>query len=660
MADYLSLPEKGSASLEAAQRFHEQEDLEAAEKLYLAFLAEHPLHPTAMHLLGVLKHQRGNFQGAADDLERVVSLNPRSPLAHLNLGHSLWRLGRREDALRHYQLSHRFDPMNPEALFHLAYVLQAIQRTEAALECWQRFLALQPEHPQALLNCGSALVDLQRPAEALIKFDLALTLSPEWPDLLMNRGIALNNLKRPEEALIDFEKALALKPDWADLHMNHAAAIHSLGRHREAIACYDRALACDPTHATSHSCKIGLLDLLPEVGFLEQQQERRSYFQRHAQGLAELGATFPNDRNPSRRLILGYVSSDFKHHSAALCFLPIFRNHCRSDFQINLYSGTRKEDDWTLEFQRYADLWRHTNALSDEALAAQIREDRVDILIDLSGHTAGNRLLVFARKPAPIQVTAWGHGGGTGLPTIDYLFSDPITIPDAFRPMFAEKVCDLPCCITFEAPVFGPAVRPLPAQLTGSITFGCLNSYGKVTPDVERVWALMLKAAPGSRLLLKDARFDSPAGRKQVLEAFACHGIQQRQLVLRGSTSHKDHLAAYGDLDIALDPFPLNGGISTWEALWMGVPVVTKLGNAPGSRSSGAILHALGLDDWIAQDEAAYQEIAVRMAADLKDLAAFRACIRHRIETSAAGNPKLYTKALEAAYRTMWHQWLKD
>jgi predicted O-linked N-acetylglucosamine transferase (SPINDLY family) len=304
-------------------------------------------------------------------------------------------------------------------------------------------------------------------------------------------------------------------------------------------------------------------------------------------------------------------------------------------------------------------VWRQTTSLSDEAMDAQIRADGVDILIDLSGHTVGNRMLVFARKPAPIQVSGWGHGGGTGLPTVDYLFADPVAIPAAVRPYFAEEIYDLPCHIAFEAPSYTPPVVDLPALSRGSLTFGCLNRYPKVTPAVERLWARILLAVPSSRLLLKSGMFDDPKGRRKVLETFARLGIEEARLELRGSTSRRDHLAAFGHADITLDPFPQNGGISTLESLWMGAPVVAKLGNALGSRASGAILHALGLQDWVAQDDEEYLAVAVRKAADIRALARFRTDIRSRIMASPAGNPDLYTLAVESAYRTMWRRWLE-
>ena len=840
---------------------HQGGDLATAESLYAAILAEQPNHCTVLHLLGVLNNQRGDFAAAEPLLARALRLNPRSPLAHFNMGLALWGMERPEEAVTQYQHTLLLKPDDHDALLNCALALQSLDRPRESLERWnqllaldpqnqagllnrgivlqdlhrsseaeasfelalaldsavadalllrsqalrragrvdealatvrkalgrrpdwaeglllwaatlvdlgrateavdvydrlralcpdsvdvhldrgnalmglqcyeaalasyERVLALQPQHLNGLMNRGTALLQLQlpmdalqsyekvlalhpdhadshlnrgnallrlgRPQEALISFDRALGLRPVNPEALLNqanallalgrssealsscdralalkpdcvdafvnRGTALLDLKRPVEALADFDAALALKPDYPDLLTNRGTALHLLGRHRDAIGCYERALVLDPGHARAHSNKIYILGFIPEVGFLEHQMERRNYCDAHAQRWAG-HAPPPHDRRPDRRLVLGYVSADFRHHSAASCFLPILERHSRTEFQVNCYSGVQVEDDWTRRFRSCAEVWRTTPGMSDEALAARIRDDGVDILIDLSGHSKGNRLLVFARKPAPVQVTAWGHGGGTGLPMVDYQFTDPVSIPPQARPFFAEEAWDLPCFIGFEAPAFAPPVADSPARSTGAVTYGSLNRFTKVTPAALRLWARILQAQPGSRLLLKDAQFDEPRGREAVLAALAGVGIDEVRVELRGFTSHSQHLAAYGGVDIMLDTFPQNGGVTTWESLWMGVPVVAMLGNKLASRISAAVLSALALTEWVAENEEGYFRIAVEKGSDPESLRRFRTGIRSRILASPAGNPDLYTRAVEAAYRAMWRKLL--
>jgi len=588
--------------------------------------------------------------------DRVLALDPDHLDGHMNRGTALLALHRPQDALASYDRVLAVRPDHVETRLNRGNALLALGLPREALADLELALARRPDYPEALLNRAHALLALNRPQEALASCDRALHLQPACAGALINRGTALLDLKRPEEALACFESASALQPGDADLLMNRGTALHLLARHREAIACYDQALAIEPGHARAHSNKIYLLDFIPEVGFLEHQLERRSYFNAHAGRWAHQPGTPPGDRDPDRRLVIGYVSADFKHHSAASCFLPVLQRHDRAAFQVNCYSGVLVEDDWTRRFQEVSDVWRPTAGLTDEALADRIRADGVDILVDLSGHSRGNRLLAFARRPAPIQVTAWGHAGGTGLPMIDYQFTDPVSTPPQARPLVAESCWDLPCFITFEAPAFAPPLAPLPARANGCITFGSLNRFTKVTPAVLQLWARILRAIPEARLLLKDAAFDAPAACREVVTTLERLGVSAGRIGFLGFSSRERHLAAFSSVDIVLDSFPQNGGITTWEALWMGTPVVAMLGNKLASRISAAILHALDLGAWVGEGEEAYFAIATGMAGDLDALERFRADIRGRIQASEAGNPERYTRAVEAAYRAMWRE----
>lgn len=330
----------------------------------------------------------------------------------------------------------------------------------------------------------------------------------------------------------------------------------------------------------------------------------------------------------------------------------------KASIQIPIVLMVEQEDHVTKKFKSWADVWRPVTMISDEDLSARIRADGIDILVDLSGHSKGNRLLTFARKPAPIQVTI---GTGNGMPEIDYLLSDPVTTPAEARSLFAETIYDLPCAVAFDAPDYAPDVAQLPALARGQVTFGCLNRLSKVSPAALDLWARIVLAVPRSRLLLKDTSLDNPDIRARTKEMLGSFGLDDTQIELRGATSHREHLAVYNEIDIALDPFPANGGITTWEALWMGAPVVTKLGAATvSSRISGAIFTAIGLKEWIAEDDEGYFALAVKSASDLDALAKCRRELRERILSSAAGNPELATRALEAAYRDMWRKWCQN
>lgn len=637
------------------------QDLQQGELALESFRRALSLEPDLAEILLGRAHQLEQALRLPEALaafEVVLSIRPNEVNANLARGCVLAKLQRHTEALAAFDRALELEPNRVDALINRSTTLLELQRTQEAWVCIELAMLLKPDSLDALSARGLVQLALGRTTDALASFDRALLQRPESPELLLNRGNTLLQLNRPAEALAIIEKTLLLSPNWLDLRLNRVAVLHALGRHHEALVEVDQVLAIEPGRTLAHSTKIALSDFLPELSFRELQAERHQFYLTQAQQFVPTNTILTIDRNPSRRLVLGYVSADFKHHSAAACFLPILQRHNRAEFQINCYSGVTDEDDWTLKCREAADLWRQATQYSDEALAEQIREDKVDILVDLSGHSRGNRLLVFARKPAPIQVTAWGHGGGTGLPMMDYQFTDPVWIPQWARPFFAEACFDLPCCITFEAPTFAPEVAPLPAQTRGLLTFGSLNRYSKVTSDVESLWARILQAVPNSRLLLKDSLFDDPAGRLEVIERFARLGIGEERLQLRGKTSHRDHLAAYGEVDIALDPFPMNGGISSWEALAMGTPVVAMLGHSQSSRISGAILHAVGLGEWVAEDADGYVGIAQSKASDMAALARLRGNLRSLIQASPAGNLDIYTRKVEQAYRDMWHCWI--
>ncbi len=606
---------------------------------------------------GLALHSLGRAAEALAAFDRALALQPDSAKGLLNRAQVCQELGRPAEALASFDQALRLHPGDPDALTSRGALLQALHRPAEALCDHDRALALAPDHPGALMNRGTALLDLKRPAEALVSLDRSLALLPGQADARMNRGNALLQLRRLSEAVAEFDQALALQPGRIDAILNRGNALHRLGRHAEAIAACDQALAADPGHTIAHSAKLFMLDYLPDLTFEKHQAARRDYFLAHRAGWA-VPEALDNGRDPERRLVVGYVSADFCRHSAASCFGRVLEHHDRAAVEVVCYSGVLAEDEVTAQFQGWADRWVPAAGLDDDQLAARIRQDRVDILVDLSGHSTGNRLPVFGRRPAPVQVTAWGHGGGTGLPMIDHQFTDPVHIPAWARPLFAEACWDLPCCITFEPPADAPPVNDLPARANGVVTFGSLNRSSKITPALLALWARILAAVPGSRLLLKDGGYDDPEVQREVRARFAAAGIAPERIQLRGHSSHRDHLAACHAIDIALDSFPQNGGITSWECLWMGVPVVARLGEHPACRLSGAILGALDQADWVAEDDDGYLALAVTHAGRLRELADLRQDLRRRIAASPAGDPIRYTRAVEAAYRAMWQAWI--
>ena len=594
----------------------------------------------------------GRHAEALAAADKALALRPAYPQAFSNRGNALRALGRHDEALASYEKALALAPDYLEALGNIAAALIAVERPADAIPYCDRAIALSPTFADAHDTKGNALHLLGRYDEALASLDRAIALRPDSARTLNNRAAVLSVLKRTSEALESCDRAIALQPNFDNALNNRGNALAALGRLDEAADSFRAALAAKPDFPTAHSNLIFCQDFMAGLGFAEHAAERRRWFEAHGRRHAAAIRPHANGRDPDRRLVLGYVSADFRKHSASSCFGPVLRRHDRAAFEVVCYSASSVEDDVTRELRQRADRWRSVVGVPDQRLDEQIREDGVDILVDLSGHSAGNRLTLFARKPAPVQVTGWGHGTGTGLETIDYLLSDPVVIPSEMRGLFAERIYDLPCAITFEAPPDAPPVSARPAD--APMTFGCLNRLSKLSPQTYAAWGRVLRALPDARLLLKDPMLQDEQARARLVETFAREGVAAERLELLGGTSHAEHLAAYGRVDIALDPFPQNGGISTFEALWMGVPVVALEGNAIPSRPAAAILTAIGMRDWVAGDAESYVALAVARAGDRAGLATLRARLRDRVAASEAGDPVRYTRAVEAAYRDMW------
>jgi len=349
------------------------------------------------------------------------------------------------------------------------------------------------------------------------------------------------------------------------------------------------------------------------------------------------------------------VSSHFRHQAASYAFGGVIVHHDPEHFEIVCYSDTAEEDDLPRDLRKGADKWRRTIEHSDVKLAELIRKDQIDILVDLVGHMKGNRLRVFADKPAPIQVTGWGEPTGTGLKAVDYLFGDPLLIPMSERALLAEQVVDLPNFLGFWSPDALPSPGRLPALERGYVTFGSFNRFAKIIDPVLRLWSAILRAIPGSRLVLKDRLLE--CRRNGILGVFAEEGISADRVTLLDHMGRAAHFAAYGDVDIALDPFPHGGGMTTLEALWMGVPVVTASGRTISSRIAAATLTAAGLTDFIATDHQHYVQLAMDKASDLASLAQLRTTLRDHVAKTEFGDPVRYARAVERQYRSMWQTW---
>ena len=603
--------------------------------------------------------QRYHDANAAYD--KALELNPDLAKAWLGRGNIFSSLGVYAESLAAHDKALALQPGLAEAWLGRGNALSEMKHHDEALVAYDRALALNPELVSAWLGRGNVFGDFGRHDDSLGAYDRALALKPDFVKAWLGRGMVFSRNALHDDAMAAFNRMLELKPDSAEARLGRARSLFETNQLSEALAEVDEALAIKPNLYPAISYRIFALDFASDVTVAEQQKARSHWWQAVGAKIFEhTQSEHLNSRDPDRRLKIGYVSADFRTHSAAFCFKPVLLNHDKTRFEITCYSSSLQVDSYTEDFRRATDRWRNVTQLTGDEFSAQIRTDEIDILVDLSGHTAGNRLGVFARKLAPIQVTAWGNATGTGMPTMDYLFSDPVTCPPEVRHLFAEKIFDLPCAITIEQLLGETPPSDPPVLSNGHITFGAFNRSTKITGEVVALWARILHAVPQSRLLLKHYGFDQPAVRTTTLEKFTSHGVAADRIAFLGATSRADHLAAFKNVDIALDPFPQNGGISTFETLQMGVPTVTMLGKTIPSRIAGAILTAVGLGGWVAEDADGYLAIATKFAAMPEHLGALRRELPVRLSSCPATNNVLYTKAVETAYRTMWQDYCRS
>ncbi len=664
------------------------QQFEAAKQALKQAVTVDPRSAQAFSDLGATHFALRQYEEARTTLERAIALKPSFPMALANLGNALLHLNRVEQAIELYDRAIGLKPDYVDALCNRGLAELALQQFERARQSFERTLLFQPRHVEALVGKGLVNIELKNYDEAKGALEAALAIRPGSAKILANRGRVNLELSRLEQAAADFDAALALSPRLEVALQGKAQVSLSLGNTAQAIlactnlleenprsavamallsACFanqgeiasaiellDAALAISPDPGLIGR-KIFFLDFLADADFAVQQAARKHWWDAIGAKLPQRTLS-PRQLDPDRRIVIGYVSAEFWYHSAAFALLPILRHHDRAKFEIVCYACSPTQDEVTARFRQLADIWVDAWQLSDDQLADRIQADKVDILVDVSGHTTGNRLPVFARKPAPIQVSAFGHASGTGLQTMDYVLADPIFIPESARHLLAEKVYDLPCLNTID-PILDVPPSELPMLRNGYVTFGVFNRINKISDDAIRVWSKMMREVTGSKIVIKHTLLDDSLVRERLVARFVAQGVSEANITCLGSTPRHEHLAAFAQVDISLDPFPQNGGISTWESLYAGVPVVAKLGNASSSRAGASIVTAVGLNDWVADVDDGYAAIACKYAAQPAHLAQLRADLPTQIAASPAGNVEIYAGCVEAGYRQFWRDY---
>lgn len=571
--------------------------------------------------LGVACQEAQMLAEAERHYHDALQLEPRHAKAHNNLGAILQRRGSRDEAARHYR---------------------------AALEA-------EPALANAWFNLGTLHIGDQQRSAAIEHFTHAISLDPGQARWHVALGAALLGACRPRDALASIEAALRLEPSMASAHEDLAACQLNMGEQDLAVAGFRRAIELDPALRKAHS---GLLFALNCSSAWEPEdifREHLAWARRFAAGMA--APAHGNAPDPERRLKVAYVSPDFRDHAVAYFIEPVLTWHDRSRFEVTCYSDVENEDAVSLRLARLAGGWTRTTALDDRQFAERVCADRIDILVDLTGHSAGGpRMLLFARKPAPVQATWLGYLNTTGLEAMDYRITDRHACPAGMERWHTEQLVRMPHSQWCFAPARdAPQIVAPPLRSEGAVTFGSFHQLAKLTPRVIALWGRLLEKLPGSRLLMVAPGMEQAAER--IAGSFRSRGVKPDRIEFRDRVSIDEYLSLHNRIDINLDAFPYTGGTSTCHSLWMGVPVVTLAGQSVISRGGASVLHAVGLPELITDSEEEYLETAIRLAADPERLARLRSDLRPRVAQSPLMAAEPFTRSLENAYRAMWQNW---
>ena len=616
-------------------------------------VGQYPDSGIAWKLLGSSLQKQG--KNALSAFQKTAELMHGDAEAHFNLGMVQKSLGQLADAVASYRRAVKLNPGYAEAHNNLGAALFEIGQVKEAVASYRRVIALKPDSAQAYNNLGSALYQLGQVNEAVACCRRAVELRPDFAEAYNNLGTFLKDLSQFEEAAASYRQALKLNPVNFKVHGNLGNLLLSIGKLDEAMASYRSALEIKPDLSEAHSNLLFVLNYSSSHTPEYCLEQARQYGRIVAEKAVRRFSAWQCTARPER-LRVGLVSGDLRVHSVGHFLEGLLSHIDPARIELIAYPTQPREDELTARIRPVFSGWKPLYGKSDEDAARLIHADGVHVLMDISGHTALNRLPVFAWKPAPVQVTWLGLPYTTGMREIDYVLGDIQAIPPEHEHHFSETVWRLPdSYLCFSAPAYPVNVNPLPALSTGYATFGSFNNLTKMNDAVVELWARILLSLPNSRLYLKTSQLDDEDIREQTRRRFAASGIAPERLLLAGKLgSIADHLSEYNKIDVALDTFPYPGVTTSVEALWMGVPVLTLHGDRFLSLTATSVAHHAGLSDWVADDKDDYVAKAVAFTSDLERLAVLRAGLRKQVLASPLFNAPRFAHNLEEALWGMW------
>jgi predicted O-linked N-acetylglucosamine transferase (SPINDLY family) len=617
----------------------------------------------AMNNLGNCLSDQHKLTEAASVYRQALSIRPNSPECFQNLGNVLRKLGNYDQAIGALKHACSLLPSDVSMQSDLGLAQLDSNNLFAALETFQHVAAVEPAYPAIFENLAEVLTRLERLDDALHACEQAIKVNPNSAEAHARQGSVLAAMGQTDQAIAAFEHALSIDSSLSHVHNNLGNAFKDQGKISQAIAAFKTAVSLNPAASSSWSNLLFTMQFDSGSNIADEAAVQADWRRQLILPIqnscphygAEKGWVHRNDPRQDRQLKIGYVSADFKNHSVGRFMAPVLAQHHRDQFQVHLFSNVTRPDDATRWFRNSADRWHEIQSRSDSEVAELIMRESIDILVDLSLHTEGNRLLLFARKPAPVQVAHLAYCGTSALHSMDYTMADPHLAPPQIEPPFTEKTARLPNSYwCYSPPQTAPAVNTLPALSNGYVTFGCLNNFAKISQAAVQALIDLLGQVPNSRLVLHAKQ---GSHRQRLWDHLQARAFESNRLSFVDFLSFENYLSQYLKIDIGLDSFPVAGGTTTFDALWMGVPVITLAGNSPIARAGVSILNNIQMPQLVAHSVQEYKNLAVELAGDLPRLANYRATLRQRMTGSPAMSQKQYVTDLEEAYRQMWQNW---
>ena len=614
----------------------------------------------ARNNLGNLYWKSGDATKAREHLEQVVQMAPNYAPARINLANALKSDGELEQAIEEYRTAFRLDPNDAAAANNLGNTYLVVGDSEQAVEWLETAIRLAPEDPSHHANLGKAKLHRREFEAAEACFTRALEQCPDDAEIHRDLGNAYLQANEPDKAEASFMRAIELDRKYADAYIDLGNVYLSTGLVGQAVERYRQAVRLDKTLSVAGSNLACALNYDPDADLDLVFEAHRTWAKLQTKKIKPFDS-FDVDRNPDRKLRIGYISPDFRQHAVSSFFEPVISNHDHDRFEIICYSNVNTPDEVTERFKSYADRWVDISRYKDEFIAGMIHDDQIDLLVDLSGHTSNHRLLVLAHRPAPVQIAYLGYPNTTGLDSVDYRLTDAVADPESDPTPHTETLIRLPKGIACYSPNEDvPPISELPARHNGFVTFGSLNNLSKINARVVELWASVLRAVPDSRLLMFRDRLTGTV-RDRFISQFVQAGIDPARLDLESELPDgESHHSIFNRIDVILDTFPWNGHTITCEALGMGIPVVTLAGRSNAGRLAATTLHHVGLaDKLVATDAEDFVSKAAALIQDFDQLAQLRQGMRDRMRESPLCDAIGFTRSLEDTYRSLWADWCK-